>query len=205
LPDSRPTERCVNRSALLTSLMGLVVLTGAGYQWHQFSLARNTKTLYDYAESCAGKKDYPVAAAQFARYVQFRPNDAAARVRLAETYDLAYSNLGRTQRAIELYRQALEVAPEERKASIHGRLGELLLEARQYVAAADEAEAMLKHDPTSARAANLWAKALSGQACQGAFEGKPKGVAATKEARHFGPESPDSNYSHRQTANWSRN
>ena len=54
---------------------------------------------------------------------------------------------GGGQRAIELYHEALGVAAEEQKASIHGRLGELLLEIRQYAAAANEAEAMLKKDP----------------------------------------------------------
>ena len=69
----------------------------------------------DYAEQCAETKDYPTAAAQFARYLAFCPDDAAARVRLAETYDLAYSKLGRVQRAIELYREALGVASRRAK------------------------------------------------------------------------------------------
>ncbi len=181
LPDSQPTKHYVNRSALLASLIGIVVLTGGGYLWYQFSLSRNAKTLYDYAEQCAEKKDYPAAAAQFARYRQFCPNDAMARVRLAETYDLAYSKLGRAQQTIELYQEALGVAQEQQKASICGRLGELLLETRQYVVAADEAEAMLKQDPKNAQAAILHAKALYGQVRQGTFKGKPGDVGASFE------------------------
>ncbi|MEI8371236.1 MAG: hypothetical protein WCJ35_00210 [Planctomycetota bacterium] len=171
----------MNRSALLTSLLGLVVLAGGGYLWYQFSLSRNAKTLYNYAEQCAEKKDYPAAAAQFARYRQFCPNDAVARVRLAETYDLAYSKLGRVQQTIELYHEALGVAQENQKGSIRCRLAELLLETRQYVVAADEAEAMLKQEPKNAQAANLRAKALYGQACQGTFKGKPGDVGASLE------------------------
>jgi len=181
LPNSQRTKHYVNRSALLTSLIGLVVLTGGAYLWYQFSLSRNAKTLYDYAEQCAEKKDYPTAAAQFARYIQFCPNDAVARVRLAETYDLAYSKLGRAQRTIELYQEALGVTPEGQKTSIRGRLGEMLLETRQYVVAAGEAEAMLKQDPMNAQAANLLAKALYGQARQGIFKGKPSEVGASFE------------------------
>ncbi len=171
----------MNLSALLTSLFGLAVLTGGAYLWHGFSLRRNAKAVYDYAAQCAERKDYSTAAAQFDSYVQFCPNDAAARVRLAETYDLAYSKLGRAQRTIELYHEALGVAEEEQKASIHGRLGELLLETRQYVAAANEAEAVLKQDPKNVRAMNLRAKALYSQARQGIFQGRPGDVGASFE------------------------
>ncbi len=177
----RPTKRYVSRSALLTSLLGLAILAGTGYLWHDFSLRRNAKALYNYAEQCAEQKDYAAAAAQFDRYVQFCPNDAAARVRLAETYDLAYSKLRRAQRAIELYHEALGVAAEEQKASIHGRLGELLLQIRQYAAAANEAAAMLEQDPKNARAMTVQAKALYGQARLGTFPGKPGEVGASFE------------------------
>ena len=34
----------------MTSLVGLAVLTGAAYLWYQFSLNRNAKAMYDYAE-----------------------------------------------------------------------------------------------------------------------------------------------------------
>ncbi len=180
--DAPPTQRYVNRSALWTSIVGLLVLAGAGYGWYRYSLNRNAKTLYDYAEQCAEKKDYANAAAQFARYVQFRPDDAAARVRLAETYDLAFSKRGRVQRSIELYHEALGIASVKQNASIHSRLGELLLETHQFVAATDEADAILKRDAKNVQATNLRAKALYGQARQGSFKGKPADIGAGFEA-----------------------
>ena len=179
VPAAQATQRYLNRSALLTSIVGLAVLAGAGYLWYWFSLNRNARTLYAFAEKCAATKDYATAAKQFDQYVHFRPDDAAARVRLAETYDLAYSKQGRTRRTIELYREALGVAPEKQKAALHERLGELLLQTGQCVAAADEAEATLQQDPKNTRAANLRAKALYGQARQGTLKGKPGDVGAT--------------------------
>ncbi len=174
-------KRGVNVAALLTSLIGFAVLLGSGYFWYRLSMSRNAKTLYDYAEHCAETKDYPTAAAQFARYVQFCPDDATARVRLAETYDLGYSKTGRAQRTIELYHEALGVAPEAHQTSIHGRLGELLLETQQYIAAGAEAEAVLKQDLKNRQAMNLRARALYGQARQGIFKGKPETVGAAFE------------------------
>ena len=83
-----------SRSALLTSLLGLAILAGTGYLWHDFSLRRNAKALYNYAAQCARcRRITPPPPHNLTRYVQFCPDDAAARVRLAETYDLAYSKL----------------------------------------------------------------------------------------------------------------
>ena len=109
------TKRYVDLSALVTSLVGLVVVVAAAYLWYHFSLNRNVKAMYDYAEQCAKDDENAAAAEQFGRCVQLRPNDATARRRLAETYDLAYSKSGRVQRTIDLYQQALGAAPDDAK------------------------------------------------------------------------------------------
>ena len=70
--DPLVARRRLNWSALTTSIVGLVVLTGAAYGWYRYSLGRNAKTLFDYAQQCADKKDYATAAAQFDRYLRFR-------------------------------------------------------------------------------------------------------------------------------------
>jgi tetratricopeptide (TPR) repeat protein len=185
----------LNRSALLKSLLGLAVLAGAGYLWHRYSVGRVTKALHDYAEQCAEKKDYANAATQFSSYVQLCPNDAAGRLRLAETYDRAYSaNGSRVRQAIVLYQEALGIAAEEKKPSIHIRLGELLLQTRQYVLAAAEADAILQQPEAAiqdgpqagrpdwrAKALNLMALALYGQARQGAFKSKLSEIGANLE------------------------
>ena len=137
--------------------------------------------MYDDAEQNAEKEDYATAAAQFSRYVQFRPGDAVARARLAKTYDLAYSERGGLQRAIELYREALGLAAEQQKAPILARLGELLLKTGKYVDAAEAAETLLQQDPKNVQAANLLAKALYGQVRQGSFKGKPGEIGASFE------------------------
>jgi tetratricopeptide (TPR) repeat protein/lipopolysaccharide biosynthesis regulator YciM len=175
------SQRSVNPSALLKSLLAILLLSGAAYAWYRFALHRNAQTVHDYAERCAETGDYATAAAQFSRYLQFRPDDGAARVRLAETYDLAYSKSGRAQRAIELYHEALGVAAEKQKPSIQVRLGELLLQTQQYLAAAEAADAVLARDSKNAQAANLRAMALYGQAHQGIYKGKPELVGASFE------------------------
>ena len=178
---SQSVKRGLNTSALLISFLVFALLAGGGYLWYRIASSRNSKALYDYAEHCAETKDYAAAATQFARYVQFRPDDAAARVRLAETYDLGYSKLGHAQRAIELYHEALGVASEPQKASIHARLGELLLDTQQDITAADEADAVLKQDPKNSQALSLRARAFYGQARQGTFRGRPEIVGTSFE------------------------
>ena len=182
LPVQQETKRYVDRSALVTSLVVLAVVSGAAYLWYRYSLDRNAKAIYEYAEHCAKNDDNAAAAEQFDHYVKLQPNDATARRRYAETYDLAYTKSGRVQRSIDLYRQALGVAPEGMKTPIRTRLAELLLESRQCVPAAEAVEELLKTDPKNVKAANIKAMALYGEARQGSFKGAPSDVGASFES-----------------------
>ena len=91
---------------------------------------------------------------------------------------------------IELYHEALGVAAEEQKASIHGRLGELLLQIRHMPPRRTRPRRCSSKIRKNGRAMTVQAKALYGQARLGTFPGKPGEVGASFEtARRTTPAS----------------
>ena len=181
LPGQHATQRYVDRSALLTSLVVVAVLAGAGYLWYRFALNRNAKTLYAYAEQCAENKDYATAATQFDHYVRMRPTTPrpASVSPRRMTWPIP-SSAGQDARSNSTARPWAWLRRRKKQRSTAASVN-CLLQTRQFIPAADEAAAILQQDPKNVRAANLRALAFYGQARLGTFKGKPGDVGASLE------------------------
>ena len=151
--DSRPTERRevkrqLNVRLLVGTLIAAAVLGPAAYFWREFQVKRTAGSFLERAETLENEGEWGEAAGHLFRYLQLRPDDADARIRLAETFGKSADQDFRLKpRAVNLYYRALGVASEEQQPALRSSLTELLLELRQLSAAETEAKKLLEENP----------------------------------------------------------
>ena len=120
---------------LVGTLVAVAVIAGGGYLWRAYQVRRTAATLLERAEALAEEGRDGDAAGYLLRYLELCPGDAGnvpVKIRLAEVSDKAAKTGDAKRRAAELYAEALSVAPTDQAPALLGRLGELLLEIRDF-------------------------------------------------------------------------
>lgn len=170
------TALALNVPLLLITALILAAVAPSAYFWHKWQVHRIASSLAVRSEALAQSGNWSAAAGYTSRYLQLRPADASARIRLAKQFDKSLPT-GRTRgRAIDLYYQALAVAAEPgEKAALQLRLAELLLEERRYPQAREEALKFTSSDAQYPAARRVLAMSLFGQAQAGQQTAKPPG------------------------------
>ncbi len=177
-----PMVRVVNLRLLARTLLVLAVVVPCGYYWHSFQLRRIATALMARADALAQDSDWRAAADYVFRYLQIRPDDAQARIRLARHFDKSATDPVRRQRAIDLYYQAIGVAPDEELAGLRRRVSELLLESGRFTEAEREARQLIAARAGDAASRRVIALALYGQALLGQRGKDPKTGSPVGEA-----------------------
>ncbi len=158
------TERRIRLPLLVGTLVTLAVLLPGLYFWRAHQVKQGADVFAARAEALAKEESWAESAEYLFLYLRMRPDDANARIQLAETYEHLAGERTRLTRAIELYYQALAAAPPERQQALRQRVGELLMQAQEFVSAEAEARKLIEVDPKDAKAHRLLALALFGQA-----------------------------------------
>jgi tetratricopeptide (TPR) repeat protein len=149
---------------LLIGTLGVAALLAlGGFFWHGYQLDRIATDFLARADELRGKSDWRGAADYVFRYLQLRPDDAPARIRLARDYGRSVTSATSRARAIDLYYQALGVASEMDRRELRRSLAELLLKQGRYVEAEKEADLLIRTDPQDASTRRTLALAMYGQ------------------------------------------
>lgn len=157
---SRSTKRTLNIKVLIVSLVVCVVLASTAYGVHKLQMQRTVASLLERATALEKEENWKKAAGYLHRYTRLRPDDAAAKTRLARTYDKMAASQQEKARSIDLYYEALGVAPEAERTALRQRLAELLLEAGRISEAKAEAAELLEADENDTVAHRVWATAI---------------------------------------------
>ncbi|MEX2139929.1 MAG: tetratricopeptide repeat protein [Pirellulales bacterium] len=116
----------LNVRLLTWTVAMLVVLGPAVYAIRAFQVRRSAVVLFERAQELEDQGDLASAANTLFRYLKFHPDDASARVLLAQVYDKTAATFGAKQRATEHYYTALTHFPDRK--DLRTRLAEILLE-----------------------------------------------------------------------------
>ena len=167
-PRGKPAPRRVlNLPLLLGTIVAGLALPIAAYGWHAFQLGRIAEAFIARATVLEEEENWREAASYVYRYVELCPEYSEERVRaqlrLARDYDRSAATSDAKIRAIELYYEALGVAPEDEQTGIRHRLSELLLELGRFLQAENESLQLIAADDQDAKAHRMLALALYGQ------------------------------------------
>ena len=163
------------RSLALGTLLVVAVLGPALYAWHAYQVHRTARAFLERADQLEADQDWTTAASYLHRYLSLQPEDSAARIRMAKTFDRGAKDWQQKSLAVNLYYDTLGLIPEKEQAAPRRRLAELLLEIRRFTAAEAEATKLLAADDKDPQGRRLLALALYAQVQSGAAVAKPKG------------------------------
>jgi len=142
----RAVRRTINLR-ILSLTLAIVSAVGIGlYFWRLYQVSQAADSLLARAEALEKEGKIGSAVDYLRRYLQFRPQDDEAFVHLAETMDTAQSaSLQRKNEVVSLYLGALKLkdVPQNKKAEMCERAGELLVELEAYESAREQAEKLL--------------------------------------------------------------
>lgn len=169
--DKRKSRRVLNLPLLIGTLAVAAVLGPGAYFWHQRQVGRTAVAFLDQAARFEEEGNWHEAATYLLRYQRLRPDDAEAKIRLAETYDKSAKDRWQKSVAIDRYYVAVGVAGDAKRTALRLRLAELLLEIQRFSQAQKEAEEIDDHakvkrppkDAAETAAAGFRALALYGQ------------------------------------------
>ena len=184
----RPTVYCrkLNVGFLTFVLFACAALATAGHFWHAYQEDRNAAALLTRADQNEKRRQWREAAQTIRRFLQLRPENADAQVRLAEDFDHIARTPREKRRAVELYAAAIGAAPQ--RTDLRSRHLTLVLEAGDHLAALKYADELLKREPQAAVGLRVRALALATE-LQARGDVTPKAVAAALElAIDFNPE-----------------
>jgi tetratricopeptide (TPR) repeat protein len=156
-------RRILNLRLLAVTFLVLALVGPTIYLIHQFQIRRTAGDFINKAEALAREDKWAESADYLFRYLELRPKDGEARIRLAETYARAFKDPGNRGRAIDLYYQALGVAPPEREAELRRQLGDLLLESERFAAAESEGRSLRTSNVNDPAAWRILAFSIYGQ------------------------------------------
>ncbi len=169
------------------AFVSVAVVATAGMFWHRFQTSRQAAALLGRADQLAENEDWDSSVEYLERYLRLRPDDADARVQLAETFGQLATDPTRQGRAVRLYQAAWKARPERYDLGV--RQGELLLESGQFDQALEITEKLLKDAPKESgelarvEALRIRASALLRRARQQALEGRMPTAGTIAEIR----------------------
>ena len=153
----RRVRRKLNVLLLIGTVVAMVILAPAAYFWHAYQAHRTAEASLDRADALDAEGDalgaegdaldaegkWRAAAEYVHRYLRLNPDDEAACIALAETYDKSAKNVREKLQSINLHYRAVGVASSSEQPELRGRLAELLLEMRRFASAEAEAKKIL--------------------------------------------------------------
>lgn len=181
-PEAAATVRLLNVPLLIGTLCAGALLAIGAYFWHGYQQRRIATAFLTRADELSQESNWRGAADYVFRYLQLRPDDVPARIRLARDYDRSVTSAGTRARAIDLYYQALGIAPNTERRELRRRLAELLLQQQRFVEAEKEAQLLIGTDPGDAGPRRSLALALWGQFQAGQLAGRRGSGPAVGEA-----------------------
>ncbi len=164
------TRRTISLPILVATIVTLLVMLPALYLWRSQQVERGANVYLERAESLAQEESWAQSADYLYLYLRLRPDDNAARMKLAQTVDRAAGQRPQILRAIELYYQALANAQPDEQGPLRQRVAELHLQTEQFALALDEAEKLLQANDQDAKANRVRALALHGLASGGGLD-----------------------------------
>lgn len=154
---ARRTHYVLNVRLLAVTGLALVLLAVGLVVWVKVQKRRHAGVLFERATAAMEAQDWKTAEDYLTHYVAYRPDDAEARILLAQLMDETAETSRGLQAACRLYSLALGLVPE--RQDIRRRLAALQLQLERYQAALTQADRLLEIDPQDAEA--LRVKALS--------------------------------------------
>jgi tetratricopeptide (TPR) repeat protein len=116
----------INMPLLIASLAAIVILLPVASFTRSYQLKRTAEAFSERAAQLEEDRDWRTAAEYLDRYRRLRPDDDAAIIKLARTYDQAVAaSSGNLDRAVQLYFQAIGTASASSQANVTAELPEL--------------------------------------------------------------------------------
>ena len=152
----------MNVPLLAIGIILLVVVPPSLYLWNRYQVHRMADAFLERADGLEKNKDWRGAAAEISQYLQLRPDDTKARVRLAETFDRAARDGASKDRAIQFYNEALgsdldgayKGDAQGKRLSLQRRLSELHLELGQMLLSVEQVQRAASHFALAETGAN---------------------------------------------------
>lgn len=141
-------RRVWNLLVIVRTGIALGLLIPAALAWRGYQVVRGAGALVDRAEIYEAQQDWNAAARSYFAYLQFFPDDADVWIRMALSLDRRQSGIFQRAEVIGVFYEAL--ARSGGRPALRRRLAELLLENERFPAAIEQAEELLREDPTDA-------------------------------------------------------
>ena len=170
-------QRTLSIRVLVMTFVAAVVCGGSALLIHRWQISRTAKSFLTHAQTQEQAKNWLKAAEYLERYLRLLPDDARARVRLAETYVQGADSLARKRQAVSLHFRALGAGAADRELRLRERLAELLVETGRHLESEQEARKVLASEPGNSRAQRALALSLWKQVADGSLTGKRTGQA----------------------------
>lgn len=151
------TFRKVNIALLVATSLIVVVGALGAYAWHRWQLERQPDLLLAAAERAFEIKDYNQAATLLSNYLERRPEDVDAMVRMAEAIEKGATGSADHLRASRVLTMALEKDPS--RSELRNKVAELLLPI-DPAQARKQAQELLAKNPNDHDMLRLRARAL---------------------------------------------
>lgn len=147
----RRTRRSVSVPLLLGTAIVLAVAAVGSYFWRSYQVRRLAPELLTQAQMLEQEGRLLEATQRIYQYLQINPDDTEATITLAETYDAAAQDISRKVRAIQLYTEAIQESPPEKRLQLRKRLAELLMEVGLFQARTIDPEMVQQRERVAAR------------------------------------------------------
>ena len=181
----RSPRRFINRRFLLWTLVILGLIGAAGFGYFHLQTRRLADNCLRQATKFEEAEEWKRAAEMLRYYLDIRPEDHAARRRLAENFARGAQGPDQSRRAVDLYEQALDkvTSPAER-IELQREIATFEMEHGMFAAAERRAK-ILGNDPAGLRIAALSIVALSRG---GGAEGQQSALLAVERALDARPD-----------------
>jgi len=164
-----PVRRTLNVPFLIISLLVLAGIGGAGYVVRNWQLQRTSTIFLTRADEFEASENWLKACENLDRYLRLVPDDHAARIRLARTFEKGAVTSSQLQRAIALYFRAIGTGEKSEELELRQNVGALLLKSGRFIEAEQEANHILELAPNDPKGLRLRAIALLRQYQTGAL------------------------------------
>lgn len=163
--ERRTVPRSLNLPLLLGSVAAIALLLTAAFFVRSWRQSRIADQFAERAEQLAADKQYGRAAFYHQQYLQLRPDDLDARLRLVDVFEAmaedSFSDRARLARFLYETIGAIPDGESETTARLRSRLADLLLEGQDYGAALEQAVALRESGEQSHEAVAARVEALA--------------------------------------------
>lgn len=169
---SRMIRRTINWPVLVASVVIVAAVAGGLYLLHDYRLGQTAGELLEMAKQQEEKSDWFKAADYLNRYTRLRPDDIAAKGRLALDFGRYAKDVpasGPKVQGVGMYYRALSGGQTEQEIPLRLGLLELLLEVGRFPEAERESKKVLEREPENPLALRALALSLYSQLANGSI------------------------------------